>query len=147
MSDARDAEILDALGPFLADARAGLFAQIDATSPMPDLQDVVERAHRIDPVATPESVVAASRDPALLPEPIETQELANAGSVFLTRPSLAHYSARREELERRAADLFGWVAAGELSLRIDRQLPLAEAAEAQRLLASRATAGKLILVP
>jgi NADPH2:quinone reductase len=81
------------------------------------------------------------------PEPIETQELANAGSVFLTRPSLAHYSARREELERRAADLFGWVAAGELSLRIDRQLPLAEAAEAQRLLASRATAGKLILVP
>jgi NADPH2:quinone reductase len=81
------------------------------------------------------------------PEPIETQELANAGSVFLTRPSLAHYSARREELERRAADLFGWVAAGELSLRIDRQLPLAEAAEAQRLLASRATAGKLLLVP
>jgi NADPH:quinone reductase len=81
------------------------------------------------------------------PEPIETQELANAGSIFLTRPSLAHYSARREELERRAADLFGWVAAGELSLRIDRQLPLAEAAEAQRLLASRATAGKLLLVP
>lgn len=81
------------------------------------------------------------------PEPIETQELANAGSIFLTRPSLAHYSARREELERRAADLFGWVAAGELSLRIDRQLPLAEAAEAQRLLGSRATAGKLLLVP
>lgn len=81
------------------------------------------------------------------PEPLETQELANAGSIFLTRPSLAHYGARREELERRAADLFGWVAAGELSLRIDRQLPLAEAAEAQRLLASRATAGKLLLVP
>jgi NADPH2:quinone reductase len=81
------------------------------------------------------------------PEPVETQELAAAGSIFLTRPSLVHYSAGREELERRAADLFGWVAAGELSLRIDRQLPLAEAAEAQRLLASRATAGKLLLVP
>jgi NADPH2:quinone reductase len=81
------------------------------------------------------------------PEPVETQELAGAGSIFLTRPSLVHYSADREELERRAADLFGWVAAGELSLRIDRQLPLAEAAEAQRLLASRATAGKLLLVP
>ncbi len=81
------------------------------------------------------------------PEPIETHELQGAGSIFLTRPSLAHYSARREELERRATELFGWVASGELALRIDRQLPLAEAAEAQRLLASRATAGKLLLLP
>ncbi|MCY4640642.1 MAG: quinone oxidoreductase [Chloroflexi bacterium] len=80
------------------------------------------------------------------PEPVETRELQDAGSIFLTRPSLAHYIARREELERRAADLLRWVADGELALRIDRQLPLEEAAEAQRLLASRATAGKLLLV-
>ena len=80
------------------------------------------------------------------PEPVETRELQEAGSIFLTRPSLADYISGREELERRAADLFGWVASGDLSLRIDRQLPLAEAAEAQRLLASRATAGKLLLV-
>ncbi len=79
--------------------------------------------------------------------PVETQELANAGSIFLTRPSLVDYSSDRDELDRRADELFGWVASGELSLRIDRQLPLAEAAEAQRLLASRATAGKLLLVP
>lgn len=80
------------------------------------------------------------------PDPIETRELQDAGSIFLTRPSLAHYIARRDELERRSAELLGWVADGDLALRIDRQLPLDEAAEAQRLLASRATAGKLLLV-
>ena len=80
------------------------------------------------------------------PDPIETRELQDAGSIFLTRPSLAHYIARRDELQRRSAELLGWVADGDLALRIDRQLPLDEAAEAQRLLASRATAGKLLLV-
>lgn len=81
------------------------------------------------------------------PEPVETRELQDAGSIYFTRPSLAHYMARREELEKRAAELFRWVGAGDLALRIDRQLPLDEAAEAHRLLASRATAGKLLLVP
>ncbi len=79
MNDARDAELLAALGPFVDDARAGLRAQIDATLPVPDLQDVVERAHRIDPVATPEAFVIASRDPALLPDPDLDLDAAEPG--------------------------------------------------------------------
>ena len=97
-------------------------------------------------VLRPRGMLVSYGQSSGVPDPVETRELQDAGSIFLTRPSLAHYIAGRDELERRASDLFGWVAAGELALRIDRQLPLAEAAEAQRLLASRATAGKLLLV-
>jgi NADPH2:quinone reductase len=80
----------------------------------------------------------SSFDPAIL----------NAkGSLFLTRPSLFHYVAKREDLLWRSGDLFKWLVAGELTLRIDQKLSLAEAAEAHRLLASRQTAGKLLLVP
>ena len=60
--------------------------------------------------------------------------LNGKGSLFVTRPSMGHYLADREELLWRSGDLFKWLAAGELSLRIDRQLPLAEAAEAHILL-------------
>ncbi|GAB4460614.1 MAG: quinone oxidoreductase [Anaerolineae bacterium] len=69
------------------------------------------------------------------------------GSLFLTRPSLPHYINTRQELLQRAGDIFGWLAAGQISPRIERQLPLADAAEAHRLLASRTTAGKLLLIP
>lgn len=70
-----------------------------------------------------------------------------AGSLFLTRPSLFHYVAERGDLLWRAGDVFNWLAAGELSLRIDRSLPLADAPEAHRLLTGRKTAGKLLLIP
>lgn len=79
--------------------------------------------------------------------PIDPQELNRRGSLFLTRPSLWHYVATRAELEARAGEVLGWVADGSLKLRIHRELPLAEAAEAHRLLASRATSGKLLLIP
>lgn len=79
--------------------------------------------------------------------PIDPLTLNSKGSLFLTRPSVFHYIAAREDLLWRSGDLFKWLAAGEIKLRIERQLPLAEAAEAQRLLSSRQTAGKLILVP
>lgn len=97
-------------------------------------------------VLRPRGMLVSYGQSSGVPDPVETRELQDAGSIFLTRPSLAHYIAGRDELERRASELLGWVAAGELALRIDRQIPLAEAAEAQRLLASRATAGKLLLV-
>jgi NADPH2:quinone reductase len=79
--------------------------------------------------------------------PFDPLTLNSKGSLFLTRPTLFHYVAAREDLLWRSRDLFNWLVNGELKLRIDRQLPLAEAAEAQRLLKSRETAGKLLLIP
>ncbi|RME72922.1 MAG: quinone oxidoreductase [Chloroflexi bacterium] len=78
--------------------------------------------------------------------PVDLQILNSKGSLYVTRPTLFHYVATREDLLRRAEDLFGWITAGQLHVRIDRQLPLSQAAEAHRLLASRQTAGKLLLV-
>jgi NADPH2:quinone reductase len=80
--------------------------------------------------------------PALDPAILNTK-----GSLFLTRPSLAHYAATREELLWRAGDVLQWVASGKLKLAIDRIYPLAQAAQAHRDLESRATAGKLLLIP
>jgi NADPH2:quinone reductase len=77
--------------------------------------------------------------------PFDPLVLNRKGSLFVTRPALVHHIADRQELMGRARDLFGWMAAGELSVRIDRVLPLDRAAEAHRLLEGRATAGKLIL--
>jgi len=77
--------------------------------------------------------------------PIDPQMLNPKGSLFLTRPNLAHYLATPEELAQRAAELLGWVGEGWLHVHIDRTYPLAEAAEAQRALESRATVGKVLL--
>jgi len=74
-------------------------------------------------------------------------KLAAKGSLFLTRPSLAHYALTRAELLRRATDLFDWLQAGKLNLRIEKSLPLQDAREAQQLLEKRKTTGKLILIP
>ena len=78
---------------------------------------------------------------------IDPQILNAKGSVYLTRPSLFHYVASREELLARARDVLGWVKDGSLPLRIDRALPLAEAAAAHRALEARETAGKILLIP
>ena len=78
--------------------------------------------------------------------PFDPRDLA-PGSHFLTRPGLHHYISTREELEWRARDVLGWVGRGEVTLRIHRALPLAEAAAAHRLLESRETTGKLLLLP
>ncbi len=80
-------------------------------------------------------------------EPIDPQILNQKGSLFLTRPSLGHYVANREELLWRATDLFGWIADGDLRVRIDRTFPLSEAAEAHRSIEARQTTGKLLLLP
>jgi NADPH:quinone reductase len=80
-------------------------------------------------------------------EPLDPQELNKAGSLFLTRPTLCHHVSERAELERRASDLFGWVASGELKVRVDRTFPLEEAADAHRYIEARNTHGKLLLTP
>lgn len=77
--------------------------------------------------------------------PFDPQRLNAAGSLFLTRPTLGHYTATRDELTRRADELFAAVAAGTLDVRVGTTYPLAEAAEAHRALEGRATTGKVLL--
>ena len=80
-----------------------------------------------------------------LVQSIEPLELAEAGSVFFTRPHLADYIGTPEELRQRADDLFAAYRAGKLAVTIDREFPLAEAAQAHRHLEGRGTRGKLLL--
>jgi NADPH2:quinone reductase len=79
--------------------------------------------------------------------PIDPLLLSQKGSLFVTRPTLFHYVADRASLEARANDVLGDVAAGRLAVRIDRELPLAQAADAHRALESRKTTGKVLLLP
>lgn len=79
--------------------------------------------------------------------PIDPLVLSQKGSLFLTRPTLASYTLTREELLGRANDILGWIDAGKLDIRIDRTVPLAEAAEAHKALESRATKGKVLIQP
>lgn len=79
--------------------------------------------------------------------PLDPQVLNARGSLFLTRPSLGHYTLTRDELLQRAGDCLSMVAEGKLKVTIDRELPLEQAAEAHRALASRGTRGKVVLIP
>jgi len=79
--------------------------------------------------------------------PFDPQVLNQKGSLFLTRPTIAHYIATRSELVGRAGEVLGWIRAGTLKLRIGLELPLAQAAEAHRQLEGRKTTGKVVLVP
>jgi NADPH2:quinone reductase len=79
--------------------------------------------------------------------PFDAQVLSQRGSLYLTRPTLAHYTATREELLARAGDVLSWVADGSLKLTMEREFPLAEAAAAHRALEGRQTTGKVLLVP
>ncbi|MBC7291621.1 MAG: quinone oxidoreductase [Actinotalea sp.] len=79
--------------------------------------------------------------------PVDPQRLNAAGSVYLTRPFLAHYIATREELLGRAEEVLGRVADGTLRVRVGQRFPLAEAAEAHRALEGRRTTGKVLLLP
>jgi NADPH2:quinone reductase len=79
--------------------------------------------------------------------PFDPQILNRKGSLYLTRPTLGNYTATREEMVARATDLFAWIEAGELTVRIAREYPLRDAAEAHRALESRRLAGKILLVP
>lgn len=77
--------------------------------------------------------------------PVDPQLLNQKGSLFLTRPTLGHYTATREELLWRAGELFAWIASGELTVRVGAEFALAEVAEAHRALESRRTMGKVLL--
>jgi NADPH2:quinone reductase len=79
--------------------------------------------------------------------PFDLIKLSQKGSLYITRPTLVNYTVTREELEWRAHDVLGWIAAGELNVRIHKTYPLAEAAQAHRDLEGRKTTGKLLLIP
>jgi NADPH2:quinone reductase len=79
--------------------------------------------------------------------PVDPQRLNQGGSLYLTRPTLVHFIATRDEFEWRSGELFGAVAAGQLSVRIGQKYPLADVAQAHRDLEGRRTTGKLLLVP
>jgi len=79
--------------------------------------------------------------------PLDLQRLNQGGSLFVTRPTLLHYTQDRAELELRAGAVLGAIAAGTLRVRIGARYPLAQAAEAHRALEGRATTGKVLLVP
>jgi NADPH:quinone reductase len=79
--------------------------------------------------------------------PVDPNRLRMGGSLFLTRPIMADYTADVDELRWRAGEVFGWIAKGELDVRISRTYPLAEAGQAQEDMAARRTTGKLLLLP
>jgi len=78
---------------------------------------------------------------------IDPQILNAKGSLFLTRPSLNHHIASREDLQARAGDVLGWIRDGKLRVRTEFEFPLAEAPEAHRALEGRKTTGKVLLIP
>jgi NADPH2:quinone reductase len=80
-------------------------------------------------------------------EPFNPQILNQKGSLFLTRPVLGHYTLDRAELDLRAGDLFGWMAAGALQVRVDRAFALSAAADAHTYMEARGTKGKVLLIP
>ncbi len=73
--------------------------------------------------------------------------LSQKGSLFLTRPTMAHYLQTRDELLSRCDDLFSWIKSGELVVRVGHEYPLSEAADAHRALEGRQTTGKVLLLP
>ncbi|HEV2136615.1 MAG TPA: quinone oxidoreductase [Terracidiphilus sp.] len=79
--------------------------------------------------------------------PFDLIQLSTKGSLFVTRPSLWHYIATREDLEWRARDVLRWVASGDLKLRMEHIYELADVARAQTEMEARKTTGKLLLEP
>ena len=123
---------------------------LDYADPWPEGMNVVYDSvgkttfdRSLDALAVRGTLVLFGQSSGPVP-PIDPARLAKKGA-YLTRPSLAHYTATREELRWRARELFAWLESGEVKLRVDRELPLSQAAEAHRLLESRGTRGKLSL--
>jgi NADPH2:quinone reductase len=79
--------------------------------------------------------------------PVDPQRLNSGGSLYLTRPSLGHYIADADELRRRAGEVFEWIRAGRLSVRIGETHPLSDAGAAHERLTGRKTTGKVLLLP
>ena len=79
--------------------------------------------------------------------PLDLQRLNAGGSLFVTRPSLNHHIASREELLQRSGDVLGWIRDGKINLRVETTFPLEKAPDAHRALEGRQTTGKVLLIP
>lgn len=79
--------------------------------------------------------------------PLDLIKLSQKGSLYVTRPTLVHYTTSRQDLDWRAGDVLKWASEGKLKLRVDRTYPLGEAAQAHRDLEDRQSKGKFLLVP
>jgi NADPH2:quinone reductase len=79
--------------------------------------------------------------------PLSPLRLMAGGSLYLTRPTLVDYVRERGDLERRADDLFGWIASGDLHVRVGEHFALRDAAQAHEALEARRTTGKVLLIP
>jgi NADPH2:quinone reductase len=79
--------------------------------------------------------------------PFDLIQLSSKGSLYVTRPTLWHYVATRQELEWRAGEVLGWVASGELKLRMEHMYAMADAGQAQIAMENRTTTGKILLEP
>ena len=79
--------------------------------------------------------------------PVDPLLLQSKGSLFFTRPTLAHYVAARDELLERSRELFAWVTSGELSVRVGARFTLDQAHQAHMDLESRRTTGKSLIIP
>jgi NADPH2:quinone reductase len=79
--------------------------------------------------------------------PVDPQRLNSAGSVYLTRPTLVHFTRTGDEFAWRSGELFNAIAAGSLSVTVSRSYPLADAAQAHRDLQGRQTVGSIVLTP
>ena len=80
-------------------------------------------------------------------DPISPLELSANGSLFLTRPTLFHHITTADEIQRRADDLYGWIADGRLEIRVGNRFSMSDAADAHRALEGRRTTGKVLLIP
>jgi NADPH2:quinone reductase len=81
------------------------------------------------------------------PDPIDLLTLSSKGSLYVTRPVLAHYTATRDELVASAGALFEKLRSGAVRIRVDRRYPLEKVADAHRALEGRATTGSVVLIP
>jgi NADPH2:quinone reductase len=79
--------------------------------------------------------------------PLEIPRLNTGGSLYVTRPTVVHYTATQDELRARADEVFGWVAAGQLRVSVGGRFELADARQAHQALESRRTTGKLLVLP
>lgn len=79
--------------------------------------------------------------------PLDPQVLSQKGSVFLTRPTMAHYTLTRDDMLARASEVLNWVGAGKLNVRVGARFGLADTADAHRALEGRKTTGKVLLKP